>query len=81
MAWPRETVKARGIPPAVLPSISFGLFLHSHVDTGYESARKAFLLSRASTSSPSSTVSPGAYFRYRRAYDAGRFWSVQCVRE
>ena len=36
------------------------LFLHSHGGTGCGSAHKPFLASRASVSSPSSTVSPGA---------------------
>jgi len=40
------------------------LFRHSHGGTGCGSAHKPFLASLASRSSPSSTVSPGAYFRY-----------------
>ena len=34
--------------------------------TGYGSAHSPFLASRASVSSPSSTVFPGAYFRYHQ---------------
>jgi hypothetical protein len=41
-------------------------FRHSHGGTGCGSAHKPFLASRASFSSSSSTVSPGAYFRYHQ---------------
>jgi hypothetical protein len=54
MAWPPETVKAQGIPPAVLPSISYCLFRHSHGGTGCGSTHKPFF---ASCSRPSGTVS------------------------
>jgi hypothetical protein len=39
-------------------------FRHSHGGTGCGSAHKPILASRAFFSNPSSTVSPGAYFRY-----------------
>jgi len=39
-------------------------FRYSHGGPSRGSARNPFLLSRASISSISSTVSPGAYFRY-----------------
>jgi hypothetical protein len=42
------------------------LFRHSHGGTGCGSAHKPFLASRASFSNPSSTVSPGACFRYHQ---------------
>jgi hypothetical protein len=41
-------------------------FRHSHGGTGTGSAHKPFFASRAYFSSPSSTVSPGAYFRYHQ---------------
>ena len=40
------------------------LFRHSHGGTGCGSAHKPILASLASFSNPSSTISPGAYFRY-----------------
>jgi hypothetical protein len=39
---------------------------HSHGSTGRGAAHTPFLASRASFSNPSSTVSPGAYFRYHQ---------------
>lgn len=41
-------------------------FRRSHGGTGAGSTHKPFLASRASLSSPSSTVSLGAYFRYHQ---------------
>jgi hypothetical protein len=39
---------------------------HSHGGTGFRSTHKPFFASRVSFSNPSSTVSPGAYFRYHQ---------------
>ena len=41
-------------------------FRYTHGGTGCGSAHKPFLASRAWFSNPSSTVSPGAYFRYHQ---------------
>jgi hypothetical protein len=41
-------------------------FRYTHGGTGCGSAHKPILASRASFSNPSSTVSPGAYFRYHQ---------------
>ena len=50
-----------------LPLFDYCLvFRHSHGGTGCGSTHKPFFASRASFSSPSSTVSPGAYFRYHQ---------------
>ena len=49
----------------VLP-LTDGFHRHSHGGTGCGSAHKPFFASRASFSNPSSTVSPGAYFRYHQ---------------
>jgi len=46
--------------------VSVYLFLHSHGGTGCGSAHNPFMASRASRSNPSSTLSPGAYFRYHQ---------------
>jgi len=54
---------------------------HSHGGSGGGSVHKPFLASRASVSRCSNTGSPTAYFRYQRVSDAGRFSSIQCVRE
>jgi len=42
------------------------LFRHSHGSTGCGSAHNPFLVSRASFSNRSSSVSSGAYFRYHQ---------------
>jgi len=46
-------------------------FRHFHGGTGRGSAHNPFLASRASASKRSSTVSPGAYFRYHQHTIAG----------
>ena len=48
------------------PPLTCYRFRHSHGGTGCGSAHKPFSPSRASFSNPSSTVSPGAYFRYHQ---------------
>jgi len=50
----------------VVRSLSYFCLRHSHGGTGCESAHKPFFASRASFSSPSGTVSPGAYLRYHQ---------------
>src|SRR5262245_3868453 len=57
LAAPRFIGIRRGHPPLGV------LFRHFHGGTGRGSAHKPFLASRAFLSNPSSTVSPGAYFR------------------
>src|SRR6476660_809447 len=52
------------IPPSLFDYCL--VFLHSHGGTGCGSAHKPFFPSRASFSNPSTTVSPGAYFRYHQ---------------
>jgi hypothetical protein len=53
---------------AGLLRLSVGTYLlrHSHGGTGCGSAHKPFRASRASVSSLSSTIFPGAYFRYHQ---------------
>jgi hypothetical protein len=59
-----EKILSVRIPrPAHLPR-----FRHSHDGTGLGSAHRPFFASRAFCSGPSSTVSPGAYFRYHLTY-------------
>jgi len=55
-------------PDCRYPATSAYFLRHSHGDTGCGSAHKHFLASRASFSNPSSTVSPGAYFRYHQPH-------------
>jgi hypothetical protein len=52
------------IPRPPIPRRYYLRFRHSHGATGCGSAHKPFRASRAPCSNPSSTVSPGAYFRY-----------------
>jgi hypothetical protein len=49
-----------------LAAVSYFRFRHSQGGTGCGSTHKPFCFSRASFSTPSSTVSPGAYFRYHQ---------------
>ena len=48
------------------PTLPSAIFRHSHGGTGCGSAHKPFRPARASFSSPSSTVSTGAYVRYHQ---------------
>jgi hypothetical protein len=52
MAWSPQTVKAQGIPPAVLPPVYLHfLFFHSHGGTGWGFTHNPFRPSHASFSS------------------------------
>ena len=53
-------------PPSRYPPASAYFFFHSHGGTGCRSAHNPFCVFLASVSNPSSTVLPGAYFRYHQ---------------
>jgi len=54
-------------------------FRHSHGGIGCGLAYKPFLASRAVCFNPSSTVSPGAYFRYRQHQPSLTSMGLTCV--